>query len=163
VTIAVAQEDPLGPEARALLERHLAFARLTSPPEHVHALCLDGVLDPSVTLFGARHPGGPLLGVGALRHLDDTHGEVKAMHTAAESRGRGVGRAVVVHLLGVARDRAYRRVSLETGTDEAFAPARALYSAVGFSRCPPFGEYTDNPYSLCMTISLESAESLRPR
>lgn len=146
--------DPLAPDARALLERHLAFARETTPPEHVHALSLDGVLDPAVSLFGARRPGGPLLGVGALRHLDDDHGEVKAMHTLTQARGEGVGRAVVLHLLAVARQRGYATVSLETGTGDPFAPARRLYTSVGFTRSPPFGEYTDNPYSVCMSLVL---------
>lgn len=156
MTFVVAPVEPLDPEARAVLERHLDYARANTPPEHVHALSLEGVLDPAVTLYGARRPDGPLLGVGALRHLDDGHAEVKTMHTTAEARGQGVGRAVVVHLLGVARARGYRRVSLETGSGDAFAPARTLYGTVGFTRCPPFGQYTDNPHSVCMSLELEA-------
>ena len=77
------------------------------------------------------------------------------MHTRAGVRGRGVAKAVLVHLLGMARERGYERVSLETGTTEAFAPARALYASAGFVRCPPFAQYTDNEFSVCMTLALE--------
>jgi putative acetyltransferase len=92
--------------------------------------------------------------VGALRELDPVRGEVKSMHTAPAARRRGVGRAIVVHLLSVARVRGYERVSLETGTMDAFAPARDLYVAMGFERCAPFGDYTDNPHSICMSLTL---------
>jgi putative acetyltransferase len=86
--------------------------------------------------------------------IDGDQAEIKSMHTAKASRGQGVGRGIVYHLLGVARLEGYRRVSLETGTMDEFAPARALYKSVGFVTCPPFGKYTDNPYSTCMTIEL---------
>ena len=113
---------------RALLAVHLRFSHDVTPAGHVHALDVDGLRDPAVAFFSARR-GGELLGVGALKHLDDTHGELKSMHTAAAARGQGVGRAMVEHLLAVARGRGYRRVSLETGTMDEFAPARALYDA----------------------------------
>jgi putative acetyltransferase len=96
-----------------------------------------------------------LLGVGALKRLDETHAELKSMHTSEAARGQGVGRAMVGHLLAVAADRGYQRVSLETGTTDAFAPARSLYTTVGFKPCAPFGEYTDNRHSAYMTIDLD--------
>ncbi len=110
-------------------------------------------MDPAVTFFSARR-GGVLLGVGALKRLDAAHVEVKSMHVATAARGQGVGRAIVEHLLSVAADQGYEKVSLETGTMDAFAPARALYRTVGFRPCPPFAGYTSNPYSTCMTIEL---------
>jgi putative acetyltransferase len=79
------------------------------------------------------------------------------MHTRAEARGQGVGQAMLTHLLRVAQARGYQRVSLETGTMDAFAPARALYRKAGFLTCPPFGPYTVNPYSVCMTLALDPA------
>lgn len=151
--LVIAVEHPGGPEPVAILEQHLAFARRTSPPEHVHALDITGLLDPAVTFVGAR-AGGVLLGVGALRELDAGHAEIKSMHTTEAARGRGVGAAIVRHLLDLARSRGYTRVSLETGTDEAFAPARRLYAREGFVPCPPFAEYTDNPFSTCMTLEI---------
>ena len=158
--LVIADDDPGAADVRALLAGHLAFARDQSPPEHVHALDVDGLLEPDVRFFGARRRG-QLLGVGVLRHLDDEHAEIKSMHTVEAARGRGVGRAMVAHLVAVAHERGYRRVSLETGTMEAFAPARALYASSGFRPCQPFAAYTINPYSVCMTrVVAEPKEGL---
>jgi putative acetyltransferase len=157
VDLIIAVADPNADDVRALLERHLTFARGESPPEHVHALNTGAWADPDLTLFGARRDSS-LLGVGAIRRLDDTHAELKAMHTRAEARGQGVGQAMLTHLLRVAEARGCQRVSLETGTMEAFAPARALYRKAGFRPCPPFGPYTVNPYSVCMTLVLDRAQ-----
>jgi len=156
VDVVIAVDDPRVEDVRALLETHLAFAREVTPPGHVHALDIDGVLDPAVTFFSARR-GGVLLGIAALKRLDESHAELKSMHTAAAARGQGVGRAVVDHLLAVAADRNYQRVSLETGTMDAFAPARSLYATAGFTPCEPFGQYTANPNSTCMTIRVDPA------
>jgi putative acetyltransferase len=119
----------------------------------VHALDVSGLLPPSITFVSVR-VDGRVLGVGALRELDHTHAELKSMHTVAEARGRGVARAILDHLLDLARARGYLRVSLETGSMAAFAPARALYASAGFTVCPPFGDYWDSPYSTCMTLDL---------
>ena len=146
-------EDPRNPEVTALLERHLAFCHATTPAEHAFALNLDGLLAPTVTFFTLRRDG-QLLGVGALKELDRTHGEIKSMHTAAEARGLGVGRAMVDYLLAAAGRRGYARVSLETGTTDAFAPARALYANAGFVPCGPFADYADSPDNTFMTLAL---------
>lgn len=138
---------------RALLVRHLAFAKAHTPPIDVHALELDELIDSVVTFFSARRDG-ELLAIGALKELDDAHGELKSMHTAEAARGQGVGRAMVDHLVGVARQRGYGRVSLETGTMDAFEPARALYLNAGFTTCDPFGDYQPSPNSEFMTVSL---------
>jgi putative acetyltransferase len=151
--LAIAADDPSADDVRALLEQHLAFARDVTPPEGVHALGVDGLVDPGVTFFGARLDG-QLVGVGALKQLDESHAELKSLHTAEAARGQGVGRALVEHLLSVAVDRNCQRVSLETGIMEAFAPARSLYAQVGFSPCAPFGDYVSSPTSACMTIEL---------
>ena len=154
--LIIAVADPNADDVRDLLDRHLAFARVHSPPEHVHALPSAAWADPDLTLFGARRDS-ELIGVGAIRRLDDTHAELKAMHTRAEARGQGVGQAMLTHLLSVAETCGYQRVSLETGTMEVFAPARALSRKAGFRPCPPFGPYTVNPYSVCMTLVLDPA------
>lgn len=146
-------DDPRADDVRQLLERHLAFARSVTPPEDVHALDLDGLVDPSILFFSLRE-SGELLAIGALKHLDDEHAEVKSMHTAESARGRGVGRAMLEHLLGVARARGYRRVSLETGAMAAFAPARSLYLSAGFEPTGPFGDYEPSPNSVYMTLAL---------
>ncbi len=139
---------------RALLARHLTFALSTTPPEHSFALDVDALLDPAITFYSYRAGGEQLLGVGALKELDAGHGEIKSMHTAQAARGRGVGRAMLSHLLGVARARGYGRVSLETGTMAEFAPARALYSSAGFIACGPFGDYQPSPDNCFMMLPL---------
>jgi putative acetyltransferase len=149
----VEEADPGSPAALALIERHLAFARATSPPEDVHALDVAELRDPDVTFFAIRD-GDELVGMGALKQLDAGHGEIKSMHTAAGVRGRGAGRAMLDHLLAVARARGYGRLSLETGTMAAFAPARALYAAAGFVVCAPFADYPESPNSVHMTLEL---------
>ena len=151
--VVVAQDDPRADDVRALLEAHLGFANEHSPPEDVHALDLDGLLDPAVTFYSARREG-QLLGIGALKELDPEHGELKSMHTVATSRRSGIGRSIVVHLVGVARARGYVRLNLETGSMEAFSPARSLYFAAGFRPCGPFALYQASPNSTFMRLEL---------
>ena len=127
---------------RALLERHLGFCLSETPPEHSFALDVDGLLDQRVTFVSCRD-GDTVLGVAAIKELDTRHAEIKSMHTAAEARGRGVGRALLSHLLDTARTRGYRLVSLETGTTPGFAAARALYESAGFTPTGPFGGYPE--------------------
>ena len=147
-------DDPRAKDVLELLEHHLAFANLHTPPEDVHALDVDGLLDPAVMFF-SFHLKGELLGVGALKQLDGSHAELKSMHTAQVARGQGIGRAMVDHLIGVARDRGFHRVSLETGSMPAFAPARSLYANAGFRPCRPFGDYRPSRNSTFMTLSFE--------
>ena len=154
----IAVDDPRKDDVRALLERHLAFALETTPPEHAFALDVDGLIDPAVTFYSLR-ADGELLGIGAIKQLDLEHGEIKSMHTAQAARGRGVGRAVLGHLLDVARSRGYRRVSLETGTMAEFAPARALYASAGFIACGPFAGYQPSEDNCFMTLPLAAAAS----
>lgn len=150
---AISVDDPRRPEVRALLERHLSFCLSETPPEHSFALNADGLLDPAVTFVSFRD-GDTVLGVAAIRELDADHAEIKSMHTAAEARGRGVGRALLGHLLGTARARGYRRVSLETGTTPGFAAARALYESVGFVPSGPFAGYPQTSDNCFFALSL---------
>lgn len=147
-------DDPRAGDVRELLERHLAFAHRHTPPEDVYALGVEGLVDPAVTFFSFRHEAD-LLGVGALKQLDGRHGELKSMHTAQAARGRGIARALLDHLIGVARERGLVQVSIETGTMAAFAPARSLYASAGFTPCGPFGDHDPSPNSIFMTLSLD--------
>ena len=149
----IATDDPRAADIRALLGRHLAFARSTTPPEDVYALDVNGLADPAVTFFSYRLDGKPL-GVAALKRIDDEHAEIKSMHTAEEARGRGVGRALVDHVIGVARERGYKRVSLETGAGPAFEAAHRLYESASFEPCGVFGDHRPSPNSRYMTRSL---------
>jgi putative acetyltransferase len=154
----IAVDDPRASDVRELLERHLEFARSTSPPEDTHALDVDGLLDPAVTFFSFRR-AGELLAVGALKRLDRGHAELKSMHTVQAARGLGVGRALLGHLIAVARDRGFEQLSLETGSMAAFAPARSLYASAGFQPCEPFGDYRPSRNSTFMTLALPSQDA----
>jgi len=149
----ISVDDPRKPDLRTLIERHVAFGLETSPPEHSFTLDVRGLLDPAITFFSFRS-AGELLGMGALKEHDPVFGEIKSMHTAAAARGQGVGRAILTHLLGVARSRGYARVSLETGTMADFAAARALYESAGFAPCGPFADYRPSPDNCFFTLAL---------
>ncbi|HXS65734.1 MAG TPA: GNAT family N-acetyltransferase [Streptosporangiaceae bacterium] len=149
-------DDPRADDVRELLRRHLEWARAITPPEGVFAMEADELADPSVTFFSYR-TDGELLAVGALKQLDGEHAELKSMHTAQAARGRGIGRAMVDHLIAVARKRGLSRVSLETGNMAEFTPARSLYSKAGFVPCGPFGDYQANDTSTFMTLDLTPA------
>ena len=159
--MAIAPDDPRAGDVTALLARHLAFARATSAPEDVYALDVDALTGPDVAFYSYRDNDGAVLGVGALKRLDDGHAEIKSMHTAEAARGRGVGRRMVEHIIGVARERGYRRLSLETGSGPPFAAARGLYASAGFTPCAPFADYPDSPNSAYMTLTLEGGAAPR--
>jgi putative acetyltransferase len=146
-------DDPLAPDLRSLLGVHMEHMKSQSPPENVFALTVNGLLDPAVTLYSYRRHG-QLLGIGALKDLGGCHGELKSMHTAQAARRGGIGRAMLAHLIDVARERGYRVVRLETGSMAGFAPARALYASAGFSECRAFADYVPSPYSMFMELPL---------
>jgi len=146
-------DDLSRPAIHALLNEHLQSMYQLSPPESVHALDLEKLRRPEITFWSAWE-GSLLLGCGALKELDRTHGEVKSMRTPAALRRRGAGRAILAQIIQVARSRSYERLSLETGSHEAFKPAQTLYESVGFEYCGPFGEYTEDPNSVFMTLRL---------
>ena len=146
-------DDLSGPEIRALLEEHLRNMHEISPPESVHALDLTGLQRPEVS-FWTVWDEGELLGCGALKQIGADHGEVKSMRTVMTQRRRGVARAVLAHIVEVARSRGYARLSLETGSQPQFAPARALYERFGFVYCGPFEGYVEDPHSVFMTRTL---------
>lgn len=145
-----------GPEIRALLGEHLAEMHRVSPPGSVHALDLDGLRDGAVTCWTAWHDG-TLVGCGALKELDATHGEIKSMRVPEAERGKGYGALILLHLLAEARRRGYRRVSLETGSQPHFEPARQLYRQHGFVECGPFAGYHDDPHSAFFTRVIDAA------
>jgi putative acetyltransferase len=136
-----------------LLHLHLKRARAETAPGSAHALDLSGLRATDVTFWSAWE-GEELAGVGALKQLSADHGEVKSMHTAESMRRRGVGAAILRHIIDVARSRGMARLSLETGSWPYFAPARALYARHGFVECAPFGEYVPDRNSVFMTLVL---------
>jgi putative acetyltransferase len=153
--IEIRRDDLTGQQIRGLLEEHLRSMHSLSPPESVHALDLDGLRRPEITFWTVWSAAG-LLGCGALKQIDARHGEIKSMRTVTAQRRNGVGRAMVAHILAEARRRNYARLSLETGAQDAFEPARQLYESFGFSRCGPFEGYVEDPNSVFMTLELRA-------
>ena len=146
-------DDLSRPAIHALLREHLRSMHELGPPESVHALDIDGLRRPEITFWSAWDDND-LLGCGALLELDRRHGEVKSMRTPEARRRTGAGRALLMHIIEVARARGYERLSLETGSVAAFVPAHRLYESVGFTRTGPFGAYAEDPNSIFMTLLL---------
>jgi len=153
MTMNIEVDDLSRPEIHALLNEHLQSMYAISPPESVHALDLNKLRQPGITFWTAWE-AGVLLGCGAVKELDGTHGEIKSMRTPEALRRKGAGRAILAHIIEVARSRGYERLSLETGSMGAFEPAHRLYEAFGFTYCGPFGDYTEDPNSVFMTLRL---------
>ncbi len=150
MNLKIEVEDPGQPDIIALLELHLAHMRELSPPESVHALDLESLRAPGITFFAAREDG-KLLAYGALKELDRKHAELKSMHTLASARGKGIAKLMLNTIAQEAIRRRYKRISLETGSMEAFRPARSLYENYGFKTCLPFAQYRHDPNSTYMT------------
>lgn len=146
-------DDLSRPQVHDLLQEHLDNMYELSPPECVFALDIDKLRAPDIT-FWTAWDGPLLLGCGALKQLDARHGELKSMRTPTAHRGRGAGRALLMHILQVAQARGYTRLSLETGTASAFHPAQKLYASVGFTFCGPFANYREDPHSVFMALDL---------
>ncbi|MEG3613669.1 MULTISPECIES: GNAT family N-acetyltransferase [Isoptericola] len=154
----IAVDSPARDDVRALLDEHLTEMRATSPEESVHALAPAALTAPTITFLTARSDEtGALLGCGALSELapgPGGHGEIKSMRTARSARGLGVATRLLGELLALAAERGYERVSLETGSEQFFAPARRIYTRHGFVECEPFADYVPDPNSVFMTFAL---------
>ena len=172
--VHITTDSPGRDDVRRLLDEHLTDMFATSPADSVHALDHSALLAPTITFWTARDDD-TLLGCAALSELDPPtspepgtapgteprtparHGEIKSMRTTAPARGRGVASALLRTVLTEAERRGYPRVSLETGTQDFFAPARRLYARHGFTPCDPFGSYVPDPHSVFMTLELPAA------
>jgi putative acetyltransferase len=141
------------PQVVRLLSFHLSNARAQTAPGSAHALDLSGLTAPEISFWSAWEEGN-LLAVGAMKRLSNTHGEVKSMHTAEAARRRGVGSAMLQHIIAAARDSGIAKLSLETGSWAYFQPAVALYKRHGFVECAPFGDYRPDPNSIFLTRDL---------
>jgi len=152
--IRIEPGDLNDPRVIELLTIHVTRARAETAPGSAHALDVEALRSPAIRFWVARDEGNALLGVAALKRLSPAHGEVKSMHTAEAARRRGVGGALLRHVIEQARAQGMRRVSLETGSWDYFAPARAFYRRQGFVECEPFGDYVADPNSVYFTTEL---------
>lgn len=153
MTVTIGKEDPRNPELGHMMQRHYDAMHADTPPGSNHMLGADGLWSPQIDFYVLRD-NGTAIGMGALKRLDATHAEIKSMHVLAEVRGRGLARQLVVHLLDEARAQGIVQISLETGAQASFQPARTLYQAFGFNECAPFGSYAPDPNSTFMTRML---------
>jgi putative acetyltransferase len=152
--VRIGVDDPLRADVCALLDEHLTDMRATSPPESVHALDPAALAAPGITFWTLRDDGA-VLGCAAVKQLGPEHGEIKSMRTSLAARRRGVAALLLDHVVGEARTRGYRRLSLETGSQDFFSPAHALYASRGFTVCGPFEGYVEDPHSIFMTLELD--------
>ena len=151
--LEIRRDDPFEPRVAALLREHLESVEQVEPSDVVYVLGPEELRAPDITLWSAWH-GPELVGCCALKELEPEHGEIKSMRTSEAHLRKGVGAALLGHMVEVARRRSYRRLSLETGSQDAYVPARSLYARFGFVLCEPYGEYTEDPNSVFMTLAL---------
>ncbi len=149
----IVEDDLRGPEIGSLLRYHLEQMHLNSPPGSVFAFAIERLRAPDVTFWTAWEDDA-LLGCGALKQLGPSQGEIKSMRTAPEQLRKGVAAALLAHIVGEARRRGYRRLSLETGSGPAFAPALALYRHHGFLDGEAFGDYERTPFNQFLHLDL---------
>lgn len=153
MTIDIRPDDLSSAEMADLIATHAQTMLAASPAESCHFLPIDGLRQPSVSVWSMWEDGA-LIGCGALKDLGNGGGEIKSMHTRAHLRGRGLGRRMLEHILGVAKARGYTGLWLETGSMDAFIPARRLYESYGFAFTGPFGDYADDPNSVFMHLQI---------
>ncbi|ARS52534.1 GNAT family N-acetyltransferase [Kushneria konosiri] len=157
----IIQDDLSSETTIALIRAHVTDLAGHSPAESCHALDIDALRAPGM-MFWSVWEDNTIAGCGALKALNETHGEIKSMRTADTHLRRGVAAKLLDHIIREARARGFKRLSLETGTPAVFAPARSLYARFGFETCPPFGDYREAPYSVFMTKSLEGPDDNAP-
>jgi len=153
MNLEIRVNDLSDPRIAEFLADHLKDMNATSPPESMHALDLAGLKKPDITFWSVWKEAN-LVGCGALKRLDSQHVELKSMRSSPAHRREGIGRKILEHILNEARAAGYRRMSLETGAQPYFEPARSLYASYGFTYCSPFADYIDDPNSVFMTLEL---------
>lgn len=155
--VTIAPGDPTDPALSLLFERHTADMHADTPPESIHMMPASALRAPGITFFVMQLDGKPV-GMGAIKQIAPGHGEIKSMHVLHEMRGRGLSRRMLEALVEHARAAGLSRLSLETGIQPTFIAARGLYARAGFTDCPPFGDYHDDPNSVFMTIDLTQTD-----
>lgn len=152
----IERESPLGPDLTLLMARHTADMHVDTPPESIHMMDAAQLAVADVAFFVLRDgtASGQAIGMGAFKRFEPGHGEIKSMHVLSEYRGQGLSKLMLDHLVTQARSEGLARLSLETGSQPHFEPARRLYERAGFTYCDPFGDYVLDPNSVFMTRTL---------
>jgi putative acetyltransferase len=154
--LTIAPESPLTPDLTLLMQRHTQAMHSQSPPESIHMLDAGKLAKPGIWFFVMRDDGAAI-GMGAVKRIDGIHAEIKSMHILAERRGEGLSRRMLEHLTDHALSLGFTKLSLETGSQPGFAPARGLYAKAGFEECGPFEGYRPDPNSVFMTRTISAS------
>lgn len=153
MSLTLSRESPVGADLSLLFARHTADMHADTPPESIHMMDASQLNEVGAQFFVLRDGGQPI-GMGAFKPFEGTHAEIKSMHVLSEYRGKGMSRLMLQRIVEEAKAAGMTRLSLETGSQELFRPARILYERAGFAICPPFGSYVLDPMSVFMTLSL---------
>lgn len=153
MSVTITQESPVNPDLALLFARHTADMHADTPPESIHMMDAGALDVTDVVFYVLRIERAPVT-MGAFKRLEDAHAEIKSMHVLREHRGNGLSRLMLDHLVAEAKARGLTRLSLETGAQDMFRPARLLYERAGFTECAPFGAYVLDPNSVFMTRTL---------
>jgi putative acetyltransferase len=156
--LTIAPESPLTPDLTLLMQRHTQAMHAETPPGSIHMLDASKLAVPGIWFFVMRD-NGEAIGMGAVKRIDDSHAEIKSMHILAERRGEGLSRRMLDHLVSHALAEGFSKLSLETGSQPGFAPARGLYAKAGFAECGPFEGYGPDPSSVFMTRGISGVEA----
>ena len=140
-------------EVDQLLKKHFIELRSVSPAGSTHVLDIDGLKDPSIK-FWSLWENEKLMGCGALKFLNENHGEFKSIRVADLYRGKGYGEKIITYLIQKSKKLNIKRISIETGSGEFFKSARKLFKKFGFKECKPFGHYKIDSNSCYMTLSI---------
>lgn len=146
-------DDLTAQAVQSLLAAHLSGMQSNSPPGSVYALDLSGLKAPDVSVWTAWE-GDILMGVGTLKKLSDTAGEIKSMRTDSEHVRKGVGLSILNHIIAEARQRGHKKLSLETGAGGEFEPALRLYRKRGFENGAAFGSYVASAFNQFLHMTL---------
>ncbi len=153
LSVSIQEVAPTDPVILPLIERHLKLMYASSPACSVHAMDAEQLSEDGVRFFAVLE-GEAAVAMGALKAISADHGELKSMHVRDDRRGAGLADAVLGHLLETARAAGMTKVSLETGSQDAFEPARRFYQRHGFAFCGPFEGYAEDPASVFLTRAL---------
>jgi putative acetyltransferase len=156
--LTIKPESPLTPDLTLLMQRHTQAMHSQSPPESIHMLDAGKLAQPGIWFFVMRD-AGDAIGMGAVKKIDDSHAEIKSMHVLSERRGESLSRKMLEHLTDHALSLGFTKLSLETGSQPGFAPARGLYANSGFAECGPFEGYGPDPNSVFMTREISGVEA----
>ena len=142
-------------EVLELLNKHFIELRSVSPDGSAHVLDIEGLKVQNIK-FWSLWEDNLLMGCGALKFLNKEHGEFKSIRLVDSFRKKGNGIKILKHLIFEAKKLNIKKISVETGTGDFFAPARKLFSKCGFKLCKPFAHYKEDPNSCYMSMLISN-------